>query len=816
MSAVRILLANVRFAFRLIRRSPWFYALVLALLAVGIGTTTAMFSVAESALLKPLPYEHSEDLTDIRHGTFGPEGHASAADFIDWRAQGTTFEQMTLVNGDRFSVSAQGTTPVRAIVAEVTEDFFPMFRLKPLLGRLLGPDDDRPGGPLVAVISAPFWRAHFGADPSVLGRTMTLNSRPYTIVGVVPERFTFGSLDGSPTDVWTPFFGSRSAKEVAEFEGQRGAHFLEVMGRRRHGVSLAEAQAQMNVVAKNLEAAHPDTNAKDAIVIRGLHEAMTDGLDRPIWILFAAVLLVYVVICANVASLILARAHARRAELATRTALGASSSDLVMQVVTETTVVFGIASLLGSALAAWLVGAVASILLEGAAITNMVFVHLDVLALLAGIATSVLFGLLAGIAPALVTAKVAPASVLKQASAGAGEHRSHARVRGVLVVTQVAVAFALLVGSALEVRAFVRLVETPPGFDPTDVATAVLTLPARKYDDDEKVRVVYRETLRRISALPGVDSASGNSFLPMGETAIVNGFAVEGRPPAPPGEGPVIERSLVMPRYFETMRIPILRGRAFGAEETISTPLVVILSQAAVEKFFPGGEDPIGRRISFGGPPYRWFEIVGIAADVHKRGLAEPAMVEAYTPFDQDPFPEMYFVVRTKKPEAVLAALPHLVESVDPELAVSNLTTMQARVAGSVDGLRRIATMLGAFAVAAVLLATLGLFGLVSHTTAARTRELGIRLALGSPPRAVVALVVRSGMKLVLLGLGIGLLLSVWVAREIAATVPKVTAFDPAVLAPIPLALGLAGLLACLLPALRAVRTPPATALRYE
>jgi len=811
---MRILLAHVRFTFRLIRRSPWFYALVLALLAAGIGTTTAMFSVVESVLLKPLPYEHADDLVDI--GQDEADGHASVADFVDWRAQGTTFEQMALVNGERFSVSSPGTTPVRVDIAEATADFFPMFRLKPLLGRLLGADDDVPGGPLVAVISAPFWREHFGADPSVLGRTMTLNSRPYTIVGVAPERFTFASPDSDTTQVWTPFFGSRSAKEVADMESQRGAHFLMVMGRRRHGVSLAEAQAQMTAVAKNLEAAHPEIEVRNAIVLTDLHDLLADDLSRPIWVLFAAVLLVYVVICANVASLILARAHARRAELATRTALGASSSDLVLQVVTETTVVFGIASLLGSALASWLVGEIASVLLDGYTIRDAVFVHLDVLALLAGIGTSILFGLLAGIAPALVTAKVAPANVLKQTSAGAGDHRSHASVRGFLVVTQVAVAFALLTGSALAVEAIVRLLRTPPGFDPTDLATAVLTLPQRKYDDDDKVRAVFRETLRRIAVLPGVESASGNAFLPMGETAIENSFLVEGRPPPRPGEAPVLERGLVLPRYFETMRIPILRGRAFTPEENETTNPVIILSQTAAEKYFPG-EDPIGHRIAFGGPPFRWFEIVGIAGDVHQRGLAQRKMHDlAYTPFDQDSFNEMYFVVRTKTPQAVFATLPHLVESVDPELAVSNLTTMQARVAKTIRQPRQVATLLVAFAVASLLLATLGLFGLVSYTTAARTRELGVRLALGSPPRVVVALVVRSGMKLVLLGLGIGLLLSVWVAREVADTVPKATAFDPAVLAPIPLVLGLAGLLACLLPAMRAVRTPPASALRYE
>lgn len=823
---MRTLVANVHFALRLVRRSPGFYAMVLVLLTAGIGATTAMFSVAESALLKPLPYPEPDDLTELFRAQLGHHWQTSAANFVDWRAQGTAFEQMAAVSVGGRSLSSpasQSTLPVTVDVAEVTQDFFPMFRLKPLLGRLLGPEDDRPGAPLVAVISAQLWQSRFASDPGVVGRTITLNSRPYAIVGVAPVAFAFASTREPRVDVWKPYFGRYSAEEYAEEINEgRGLNTLAVIGRRRHGVSLAEAQAQMSAVAKTLEVTYPGANTKTDIYLRDLHDSLVGERSRQVWILFAAVALVFLVICANVASLIVARAHERRGELATRAALGATSSALVAQIVTETAVLFGLGALFGSAVAAALVGTLASRLFAGSAIEAAVPVHLDVTALVAGIVTSIAFGLAAGLGPALVTARVDPASILKQTSARAGGHRSQAAVRASLVVTQLAVAFALLTGSALTVRAVVRLLDTSPGFDRSDLATAQIDLPTGKYDEDGKVRAFFRDTLRAAGNLPGVQAVSATSALPMSNSSQGLSFAIEGRPPWPPGEAPSLGINFIAPGYFDTMRIPILRGREFGAEDTDTSRPVVILSQSAVDRYFPG-EDPIGRRMDYGVPSNAtWREIVGVVGDVRKDGLAEEPDPQGYTPFVQTPAsttPEstrIFLVARTKTPEAVLAAFPHLVQALDPELAVTSLQPMTARVAGSIDESRRMAVVLGAFALTALLLATLGLFGLVSYTTAERTRELGIRLALGSSPGAVVGLVVKGAMKLVALGLAIGLVLGAWVAREVAAIVPGAVAFDPVVIAPIPIVLGLAGLVACVLPALRAVRTPPASALRYE
>ncbi len=530
---MRTFLANVRFTLRLMRRSPAFYALVLALLTAGIGATTAMFSVAESVLLKPLPYPEADDLTDIfrTHGR-APGEEVSAANFLDWRAQGTTFEQMAAVKAASSSLASEGTLPTSVEVAFVTADFFPIFRLKPLLGRLLEVEDDRPEAPLVAVIGAQLWQTQFGADPGVVGKTVTLNSRPYTVVGVAPRGFAFASSINARVDIWVPYFSRQSAEMIAqELREERGLDTLSVIGRRRHGVSLTEAQAQMSAVAKSGEMAYPQSNAKTGIALVDLHASLVGDQSRWIWLLFGAVGLVFAAISANVASLLLARAQARRGELATRAALGADSRALVLQVVTETTVLFGVGSLAGTALAASLVRELAARLFAATPVEAAVPVHLDGAVLLGAVGLSLLLGAAAGLAPALVTNHVHPASVLQQTSARAGGSKSHATVRAILVVTQIAVAFALLAGSGATAKAFLSLLKTDPGFDRTDLATARIRLPSSTYDKDPKIVRFYDDALGALAALPGVESVAATSTLPMSDSSRGLTMRIEGRPP---------------------------------------------------------------------------------------------------------------------------------------------------------------------------------------------------------------------------------------------------------------------------------------------
>jgi putative ABC transport system permease protein len=526
---------------------------------------------------------------------------------------------------------------------------------------------------------------------------------------------------------------------------------------------------------------------------------------------------VFVVVSANVANLLLARAQNRRGEMATRAALGASPRALATQVVTETVCLFGLASVLGAAAAAWLTPTLAGELLHGPMRATVV-VRLDLPVLLASIGLSFVFGLAAGLGPALVTAHVAPESVLKQTSTRAGAARSHAVIRAVLVVTQVAVAFALLAGSGIAIKAFVKLAGTPPGFDAENLAVARVSLPVRKYDDD-KSRAFFRDAVAQIAALPGVEAVTGNTRLPMSGADSNGNFSIEGKPAWPSGDEPALTRDFVLPGYFSTLRIPVLRGRPLGPEDGEKSRPVIVISKLTADRFFPG-EDPIGKRMEWGtpgdGPGFKWREIVGVVGDVRREGLEEAPVPEAYVPFAQVGDQLMFIVVRAAAPDQVLQALPRIVSGLDSEQAVEQMTTLSREIAETIGDSRREAVLLGSFAITALVLATLGLFGLVSYGTAERTREFGIRLALGSSPQAILRLVVAGGMKLVLMGLGIGLVLTFWVVRAVETFVPGATGLDPMVLLPIPLILGLAGLVACLLPALRAVRTPPASALRYE
>jgi putative ABC transport system permease protein len=813
------ILSDVRFTLRLLRRGPAFFATLLAVLVAGIGATTAMFSIVHSLLLEPLPFAHPERLTMI-HSTqpLVDPSAVSIPDFNDWRSQATTFDGMAATNNDSFNLSSEGAKPEFLAGANVSGDFFSLFGKAPLLGRLFGPDDDRVGAPRVAVIGASLWHRRFGSDPTIIGRTITLNGEPHTVVGVAAEGFRFCGRGSSGGEVWTPLAVTYSnyAKAAAS---QRGSHFLGVVGRRKAGVSLEEAQAQLASIAKSISIAAPDSNSKTGVRAVDLHDELVGDSRGGVWVLFAAVALVFLIVCANVANLLLTRAQTRRGELAARAALGATSSRLAAQIVTETIVIFLLGSLGGALLSNWLVGLFASGIVNSVA-KSAIDVRVDGVALLFSIGACLVCGVLCGLLPAFAVSRVEPQIVLKESAARAGVSRSQRTVRSALVVAQVAVAFALLVGSALALEAFAKVAAVSPGFDASDLASARVTLPQGKYADEAKAAAFYRDVLARIAAQPGVESVAANSALPMANSSESSSFEIEGRPPWPDGEGPNLERNSITPGYFATMRIPLLRGRDFtGADRHDGRP-VMILSQSAAERLFPG-EDAVGHRISWGDysadpKTLIWLEIVGVVGDVRSRGLPFPVEMECYMPLDQRPNRWVAIVARSPRGAALLQELPGLVEAVDPEQAVQSQMLMTDRVSGTVGSRRYVALLLTAFAVAALFLATLGIFGLMSYSTSQRTRELGIRMALGSTPEAAVALVIKGGLRLLGAGLGLGLLCALLVGRILASRIPGVAAFDLATYAVIPAILGLAGLIACVIPAWRAVRIPPASALRYD
>ncbi|HEX6271828.1 MAG TPA: ABC transporter permease [Polyangiaceae bacterium] len=832
---LRFVVSDLRFALRLARRSPAFYALVIALVASGVGATTAVFSIVHSALLRPLPYKDADALTMVRStATWAPGANgfrATLQDFLDWRAQATTFDGMAAIKGDSFGVASGGTEPERVTGARVSGDFFRLLGVRALHGRLLAPEDDRAGAPCVVVVSTAFWRRRFSADPSVVGRAILLNAIQCSVVGVAPEGFAFGDFGGYDrsgafyrSDVWVPLAATlsdyaRMSNPDRSIEGM--FHFLNVLGRRKPGISQERAQIELSAIGRRLAAQHPRTNANKSVLLVPLQEFLVGASRTSAWLLFTSVALVFLIVCANVANLMLARARARHPEMAARIALGATRPRLVAQILTETTLVFLVAAVAGGVLARSLVDVFAEAGVERR-IASIVDMRLDLVAFGVASAACLVVGLLFAVAPALATAHVEPQTVLRESATRTGTSRSQRRMQSVLVVTQVALALALLAGSGLALKALEKLAATPLGFDAENLATATVVVPEAKYPGGgptdwppvESVVEFYRKALERVAALPGVKAVTADICLPIdcGGTVWVEGGSLV------LGDGKRLGTHAVTLGYFETMKIPLLRGRDFTAADRRDARWVAIISQAAAEQLFPG-VDPIGRRIDSGHDEYPvWREIVGIVGNVRTSGLGAPASADGYFPLEQMGAwnREMTIFARSDRPDAVLREIPRSIQAIDPHQDVAELALMSERVSDSIRHQRHLALLLGAFAVFALLLSALGLFGLVSYATAQRTRELGIRMALGSTPERVVGLVLAGGFRLLGMGLAAGLALAVVVGRVLAERIPHVSAFDPGVFAAVSALLVLVGILGCVIPAWRAAQIAPARALRYE
>jgi putative ABC transport system permease protein len=830
----RYIISDLRFALRLVRRSPAFYALVIVLVASGIAATTAVFSIVHSMLLRPLPYKDADALTMVRATATrsGPNGfRATLQDFLDWRAQATTFDAMAAIKGDSFGVASGGANPERVWGARVSGDFFRLLGVRALHGRLLAPEDDRAGASCVAVVSAAFWQRRFSAEPSVVGRSVMLDGIQCSVVGVAPQGFAFGDLEAfdrkdvfDRADVWVPLAATlsdyvRMSNPDRSIEGM--FHFLNVVGRRKPGVSQESAQIELSAIGRRLAAQHPRTNEKTNVVLVPLKEFLVGPSRSGAWLLFTSVALVFLIVCANVANLMLARARARHPEMAARIALGATRPRLVVQLLTETSLVFLVAAIAGGALAGSLVELFTEAVVERR-VAAFVDVSLNFVAFGSASAGCLVVGLLFAVAPALATAHVEPQTVLRESAARTGTSRSQRKVQSVLVVTQVALALALLAGSGLALKALEKLATTPLGFDAENLATATVIIPEAKYPGGgspdwlpvDRVVEFYRKAVERVAAQPGVRAATVDLCLPIscGGSVLIEG--------GPQGfnDARWLGIHAVTLSYFQTMKIPLLRGRYFSAADNRDARLVAIISQAAAEQLFPG-VDPIGRRIDTGmDESLLWREIVGIVGNVRSRGLGEAGGVDGYFPLEQLGTwnREMTIFARADRPDAVLRDIPRSIQAIDPDQDVAELSLMTDRVSDTIRHQRHLALLLGAFAVFALLLSALGLFGLVSYATAQRTRELGIRMALGSTPERVVGLVLGSGLRLLGLGLAAGLVLAVAVGRALAERIPHVSAFDPVVFAAVSALLVFVGILGCLIPAWRAARIAPARALRYE
>ena len=793
------MLADFRYALRALRRQPGFAAAVAAMLALGIGANTAIFSVVNAVLLRALPYRAPEQLV-LAFTTYPDFGHSSTSlpDFRDWRDGFRGVGELAAYDAVSYNVTGDGA-PERAEGAAVTSNYFRVLGASPAAGRAFLPEEERGATPGVAMLGYEYWRRRFGGDPRVVGRTITLNGLPRTIVGVGPA----GLLLPRTPEVLVPV-------RTDSGPGRR-AEYLSVVGRLAPGATVDGARRALAAVARRLQTEYPETNSpRLSVDVTSMQDEVV-GAARPVLLVLAgAVGLVLLVACANVANLLLVRATTREREVATRAALGASGGRVARQLLVESVVLAGLGGLAGVGLAAAAVRAVRSV--DPDVLPRAGEVALDGAALGFALVVSVGTGVLFGLAPALRLARGNLQATLRGAGRGVAGHAAAQRARGALVAAEVALSVLLLVGAGLLLRSFVALQRTDPGFEAEQVLTARLTLPSATYPDvDANVAPFQAALLERLRAFPGVRGAALASTLPLSPSSYLS-FQIEGREPQP---GEDLQPFDVSDDYFRTMGVRLLRGRAIGPQDGPGAPRVAVVDEEAARRFWPG-RDPIGARITVGDST-QYQTVVGVVANVRQEGLAAKPYPQLYGAIRQDPTRGVAVVVRAAgDPAALTAAVRRAVAALDPTVPVYDVATMTQRVRRDVARPRATAALVAAFGAAALLLAAVGIYAVVAFSVAQRTREIGVRMALGASDRAVRVLVVRSGMAPVLAGLAVGIAAAPAAARALGALLYGVGALDPLAYGGAAAFLAVVALAATWAPAARATRVPPMAALRQD
>jgi putative ABC transport system permease protein len=799
---------DIQYAIRRLFKAPGFTLVAVITLALGIGANTAIFSVVNGVLLKPLPYPEADRLVGVYHVTEGHRAVMSGPNFTDISRMATSFENAAAIQTTRMILTGEGE-PTRLPVAQVSASLFNVLRVHPALGRAFNADENTPGKTKVVMLSHGLWAQRFGSDPNVIGRQITLDGVSREVVGVMPRGFAY------PRDrqAWLPI-----DYDEAFVTKQRGAWFLDVVARTKPGVTPEQAAAEVETLGRNLAKQYPDANAEIGMTTYPLLEAMVGDIRRGVIILLGAVGFVLLIACTNVANLLLARAAARGSEMAVRTALGARRGRLVAQLLTESVLLSLCGAAVGLLLAVWGVELLTS--LKPAGIPRLDNVRIDGTVILFTVVVALITGVIFGLVPAFTVTRGLSGS-LKESGRGAVTTRGGTRIRGVLVVAELALAVMLLAGAGLLMRSFMKLQAVDPGFKPEQALTFELTLPDARYEEDAPRIAFYDRLLPRLRSLPGVRGASAVMGLPLSGLDFIISFAVAGRPPVPPALQPAMQVRVATPDYFTTVGIPLKRGRGFNEDDKAGTPRVVVITESAARQFFPG-EDPIGKTITLGwgrGPGKRKAggDVVGIVGDVRDAGLNEPNPPQIYLPMRQWPVSFMTVVLKTDVPPASLAdAVRAGVYAVDANLPVSNVSTLDAIVAKSISQQRFYMLLLTIFASVALALAAIGIFGVLSYAVSQRTREIGIRMALGAPGRTLVSLIVGQAMILVLFGVAAGTIAALVVSQTMTKMLFGVTPTDPVTFAAVAVLLVGVALLASYLPARRATRVDPIDALRAE
>ena len=803
-------LQDIHYAFRTLRAAPMFTIAALATLALGIGANTAIFSVVNGLLLKPLPYPDSDRLVWISEMSPDQQNQpVTGAHFLEWQESSSTLEQIAAYNDGNATLTGAGE-PERLDCGMVSADFFRLLGVQPLLGRDFLESEDRPDGGTVAILSHDLWRRRFNADPDVIGRSIALDDHSYTIVGVLPRSFHFFQ----PIELWLPL-----ALNPAQERGNEQISILNAIARLKSGVTRDQAQAELETIRSTFEAQKPAQVPlmSGEVRLAGLHTHLVGDTRQLLLILLGAVATILLIACANVANLQLSRGAARQREFAIRAALGAGRLRLVRQMLTESLLLSVSGGVAGLLLGYWLAGALVALAAGDTfgEISRLGMIGIDVPVLIFTFLVSVATGLLFGLAPAVQLSRPDLNDALKAGGSGSRLHRG--RLRHLLTVGELALAILLVVGAGLLIRSFVTLLRVDPGYQPEKLITMRLSLPPRYERPNRRAALdFYRDILGRLSAMPGVDSVGGINHLPLMNFGLGGWLRVPGRPPAASNNAPPTPIGIVTENYFRAMGIPLVAGRIFSERDNAEAPRVIILSASLARQLFPD-EDPLGKEVWVPGPGKETPKVVGIVGDIRHKGLDQAVTPQVYVPYQQNPSGTMAFAIRSAgDPGVILKQAREQVWEIDGELPVYDAETMEQRLAASITPHRFSLTLLSTFALLSLVLAAVGVYGVIAYAVARRTHEIGIRMALGAGRRDVLRLLVGQGMRLVTVGILAGLGGAWGLTRLMKSLLFNVSATDPMTFAGAAALLVVVALLACYVPARRATRLDPLTALRHE
>jgi putative ABC transport system permease protein len=803
---------DVRFGVRMLAKNPGFAAVAVLTLGLGIGANTAIFSVVNAVLLRPLPFENPDQLvmiwqTNTQKGIL--QDLVSPQNLHDWQQQSHTFGQIAAFNPRGFSLTGTDE-PEQLPGTFVSVELFPMLGANPLLGRNFLPDEGRPGGNRAVIISFALWQRRFGGDPDLVGKSLTLNDAIYTVVGIMPAKFQFpiqGQFPIPVSEVWAPL-------AIDPAQVNRGSRELFTIGRLQSGVSIEEAQAEMATIAQRLAEQYPDSNRGIGVHLVGYHQQLTGNLRAALLILLGAVVFVLLIACANVANLLLARAATRQRELAIRTALGAGRARLMRQLLTESMLLSLLGGALGLALALWNFNAIVAAL--PAHMPRAAEIHVDRQVLVFTFAVAVMTGVIFGLVPALQASSLNLNEALKESGGkGTGGFVRH-RVRSLLIVTEIALALVLLVGAGLLIKSFHRLQQVNAGFNPENVLSVPVVMPQSRYPDGNARVAFINRIMEKMKALPGVQAVAGVTILPLSGEYSSASFIVEGQTVSPEGRN-IANMRAATPDYFRVMSIPIIKGRGFTEQDHSDAPTVVIINESFERLYFPD-EEPIGKHVispaSRDGVP---MTIVGVAGDVRNGGPEDEPRPEFYYSYFQNPIRFMFMAIRTSaEPSGLIPAIRREIWSEDKDLPLANISTLEQMLGKTTAQRRFNLLLLGLFSGLALVLAVVGIYGVVSYAVTQRTHEIGLRLALGAQPGDVRKLVIRQGMIPVVAGIAIGLSGALALTRLMKSLLFGVSATDPLTFVGLSLLLVVVALVACWIPARRATKVDPLLALRYE